>query len=207
MIPTTAGRRERNGEYGPCEERGLRFREEWKRRKVRFRMKRSVLVIVLAAAVFASAVGVYWCFFRDSDERRIRRTLEELCEIGSKSSGENAALGALKANRADHVFAPVCRFDFAHQAVDGALTPTETGARILRLQGMFDRIRLSFSELEIAVKGDKADAAFSGAFKGRLKYGDAREVDEIREIEAELARQPDGRWKFTRMSIRQVLEK
>ena len=170
-------------------------------------MRRSVLVIVLAAAAVASAVCVYWCFFRDSDERRIRRTLEELCEIGSKSPGENAALGAIKANRADHVFAPVCRFDFARQVVDGVLTPTETGARILRLQGMFDRIALGFSELEIAVSGDKANVAFSGSFKGRLKYGDARDVDEIREIEAELARQKDGRWKFTRMSFRQVLEK
>ena len=169
-------------------------------------MKRSVLVIVLAAAAI-SAVCVYWCFFRDSDERRIRRTLAELCEIGSKSPGENAALGALKANRADHVFAPVCRFNFAHQAMDGMLTPTETGARILRLQGMFEWIRLSFSDLEIAVAEDKADIVFSGAFKGRLKYGDAREVDEIREIEAALARQKDGRWKFTRMSFRQVLEK
>ena len=170
-------------------------------------MKRSVLAIVLAAIAAASATGVYWRFFRDSDERRIRRALEELCEIGSKSSGENAALGALKANRADHVFAPVCRFDFARQVVDGVLTPTETGARILRLQGMFDWIKLSFSELEITVEGDKADIAFSGSFKGRLKYGDNREVDEIREIEAELARQKDSRWKFTRMSFRQVLEK
>lgn len=170
-------------------------------------MKRSVLAIVLAVVAAASAAGVYWCFFRDSDERRIRRTLEELCEIGSKSSGENAALGALKANRADHVFAPVCRFDFAHQAMDGVLTPTETGARLLRLQGMFDWIKLGFGELETSVAGDKAGVAFSGSFKGRLKYGDAREVDEIREIEAELARQKDGRWKFTRMSFRQVLEK
>ena len=171
-----------------------------------FRMKRGVVVIVLAVAVLASA-AVCWCLFRDSGERRIRRALEELCEIGSKSSGENAALGALKANRADHVFAPVCRFNFAQQVMDGVLTPTETGARILRLQGMFDWIKLSFSELEITVEGDKADIAFSGSFKGRLKYGDNREVDEIREIEAELARQKDSRWKFTRMSFRQVLEK
>lgn len=162
---------------------------------------------MLAVAVVAAAGCACWYFFRDSDERRIRRTLAELCEIGSKSSGENAALGALKANRADHVFAPVCRFNFAQQVMDGVLTPTETGARILRLQGMFDRIELGFSELEIAVAGDRANVAFSGSFKGRLKYGDARDVDEIREIEAELARQKDGRWKFTRMSFRQVLEK
>ena len=163
-----------------------------------------VAVAVIAAAAVFSGI---WFFFRDSDEKRIRRTLTELCDMGSKSSGENPAVSALKSNRADHVFAPKCHFDFGLNAMDGVLTPTEIGARLLRIRSMFQWIKLDFSDLSVSVAGEEARVFFSGSLKGRIQHGNAGEVDEIREIDGELARQPDGRWKFIRMSFRQILEK
>lgn len=168
-------------------------------------MKRVIFIVILSAAVIAVASGVFF-FFSESDEKKIKSTLDELCVIGSKSSGENPAFLALKANRADKVFAPKCHFNFKLHSMDGVITPTEIGARILRLQALFNSVKLDFSELEIAIEGDKALVFFTGSLSGVLK-SNGDKVDELKEIEALLVRQESGEWKFSRMSFKNILEK
>lgn len=168
-------------------------------------MKRAIFILIFSAAAIAVAAGVFF-FFRESDEKKIKSTLNELCVIGSKSSGENPAFLALKANRADKVFAPKCSFDFKLHIMDGVITPTEIGAKILRFQALFNNVKLDFSELEIAIDGDKAAVFFTGSLRGVLK-SNGDKVDELKEIEALLERQESGEWKFSRMSFKNILEK
>ena len=168
-------------------------------------MKKSVIVWVVLLFLLGAAAAVFF-FCRDTDEKRVRQTLKELCSFGSKSSGENPALGALKANRADKVFAPKCRFNFGILLWDGECTPTEIGAKVLRIQALFQWIRLDFSDLQSVVENDQAQVSFTGQFTGVSKQGGSK-VDEIRDIEAVLVKQKNGEWKITSMNIRKVLEK
>lgn len=154
-----------------------------------------------------AGVLLLFSIFRDTDEKKIHRTLDELCRIGSKSSGENPALGALKANRADKVFSPRCRFDFRVNSFDGEYTPTEIGSRILRVQSFFQWIKLETSDIEISVKENNGKIFFTGEFAGLTKTGKQEKISEIRDIEAELVKNDKGEWKFVRMNIRPVLEK
>ena len=168
-------------------------------------MKKSLIVLATALLLLAAAaVTLFFC--RDTDEKRVRQTLKELCSFGSKSSGENPALGALKANRADKVFAPKCRFNFGILLWDGECTPTEIGAKVLRIQALFQWIKLDFSDLQSVIEKDKAQVSFSGRFTGVSKQGGSK-VDEIRDIDAALVKQKNGDWKITAMHIRKVLEK
>lgn len=161
-----------------------------------------------ATAVFAAiciALFLFWSF-QDSDEKRIRETLNELCRIGAKSSGENPAFSALKANRADKVFAPRCTFNFRVNSFDGEYTPTEIGSRILRMQALFQWVKLSTSDLQIFVQDGKGRAVFTGELSGIAKQGNDK-ISEIRDIEAQLVKNDQGEWKFSAMKIRDVLEK
>ena len=168
-------------------------------------MKKRVMLVV-SAAVLAAVVLCGFVFFRDNDETRIKAALNELCNIGAKGSGENPAFLALKANKADRVFAPECVFNFRLHMMDGAITPTEIGSRILRIQALFKWIKLDFSELEIEVQGDRAKVFFTGTLRGEMKNSGTK-TEELREIEAIFLRQKDGAWKIARMDVKNILEK
>ena len=164
-------------------------------------------IIAALGTVLALAAVLCFFFLRDTDEKRIRGTLDELCRIGSKSNGENPALGALKANRADKVFAQRCSFNFRINSFDGVYTPTEIGANILRIQTLFKWIKLSTSDHQIEVDGNKGKIFFTGEFSGVAKHGSGSPHNDLRDIEADLVKNGDNEWKFTRMTIRKVLEK
>ena len=167
---------------------------------------KSKIIAVLGTVLVIAAVLCFF-FLRDTDEKRIRGTLDELCRIGSKSNGENPALGALKANRADKVFAQRCSFNFRINSFDGVYTPTEIGANILRIQTLFKWIKLSTSDHQIEVDGNKGKILFTGEFSGVAKHGSGSPHNDLRDIEADLVKNGDNEWKFTRMTIRKVLEK
>ena len=167
---------------------------------------KSKIIAALGTVLVLAAVLCFF-FLRDTDEKRIRGTLDELCRIGSKSNGENPALGALKANRADKVFAQRCSFNFRINSFDGVYTPSEIGANILRIQTLFKWIKLSTSDHQIEVDGNKGKIFFTGEFSGVAKHGSGSPHNDLRDIEADLVKNGDNEWKFTRMTIRKVLEK
>ena len=91
-------------------------------------MKKKFLFLLGTLLLLAAGVLCFY-FFRDNPHRQIRRTLNELCEIVSKGSGENPAVSGLKANRADKVFAPKCEIKIGRHLFDGIYTPTVIGAK------------------------------------------------------------------------------
>ena len=169
-------------------------------------MKRQILTGAGILLIILASLLIFWSL-RETDEKKIKATLSELCRIGSKSTGENPALGALKANRSEKVFAPRCHFDFRVNSFDGVYTPTEIGANILRFQSLFQWIQLEAGDLQIEVRQDEALLFFTGEFTGVPKNSQKEKISEIRDIEARLVRTPEGAWKFVRMKIRNVLEK
>lgn len=175
-------------------------------------MKKKILIAGVIFFLCAASVGSFY-FFRETPEKQIRRVLNELCEIVSKSKGENAAMGAFKANRADKVFAPKCEIEFHRTAFDGSYTPTETGANILRFQTLFHHLKVSYSNLETAVNFfpgtrtlSSAKIFFTGQCTGILKNG-SEKIDEIRDVEAVVHYIKDKGLRITGISIHKVLKK
>ena len=171
---------------------------------------KKILPSVIAVLFFgAGLVGAFF-FFRDSEEKQLRRMLDELCEIVQKSSGENHAVSGLKANRADKIFAPRCEIKFGRHLFDGSYTPTELGANIMRFKGVFKELDISYTDLSIAVSdvpdGNKAAKLFfTGKCSGVLKNS-SEKVNEIRDLEAVAVKGEKG-WRLRTVIIVKVLEK
>ena len=168
--------------------------------------------LIFSAAVLLLAIAGTTIFYlcRDTDEKQLRRMLEELCEIVSKSSGENHAVSGFKANRADKIFAPRCELKFGRHLFDGSYTPTELGANIMRFKGVFKELDISYTDLSIAVSdvpdGNKAAKLFfTGKCSGVLKNS-SEKVNEIRDLEAVAVKGEKG-WRLRTVIIVKVLEK
>ena len=171
---------------------------------------KKILPSVIAVLFFgAGLVGAFF-FFRDSEEKQLRRMLDELCEIVQKSSGENHAVSGLKANRADKIFAPRCEIKFGRHLFDGSYTPTELGANIMRFKSIFKELDISYSELTVAISDTPAGIKaaklfFTGKCSGTLKNSPEK-VNEIRDLEA-IALKGEKGWRLCAVTIVKVLEK
>lgn len=168
-------------------------------------MKRKL--ICAAGILLLAAAGVllyYVC--RDTDEKQLRRMLDELCEIVSKSSGENPAVSGLKANRADKVFANRCDIRFGRFFFNGTYTPTEIGANIMRFKGLFKEIDVSYSELVLAISDKRAKLFFTGRCVGVPKNNPGEKTEEIRDLNG-LAQKGENGWRIIALDIVKVLEK
>ena len=175
-------------------------------------MKKIILIVSCVFLLGVAGAGIFF-LLRDTPEKQIRRMLNELCEIVSKSRGENAAMGAFKANRTDKVFAPRCEIKFRHNVFDGGYTPTEIGANLLRFQTLFHHLTVSCSNLETAVStlpGTRTAASakifFTGQCTGVLK-NTSEKVEEIRDVEAQARYIKDKGWRITAITIHKVLKK
>ena len=174
-------------------------------------MKKMHLIISAVLLLFVTAL-LFFCFFRNDDKRELRRTLDELCDIVSKSTGENHAVSGLKANRADKVFASGCEISIGRHFFDGKYTATEMGANIMRFKAAFKEIKLSYSDFEAAVSTVPGDAGrtaklyFTGRCVGVLKNAPQEKIDEIRDVEA-LAVKSEKGWRLTKVFIVKVLQK
>ena len=141
---------------------------------------------LLFAVVFALGGVSLWYLGQDSDEAQVRRTLRQLCRISSRYENEKAAVGVMKINGTDKVFAPECRIDFRHEMFGGIYTPAEITSTIT------------------VEPPDRASAVFTGTLDGRLN--DGKTVNEVRDLYCTLEKRED-RWLITSISVRDVLEK
>ncbi|MST97272.1 hypothetical protein FYJ85_09485 [Victivallaceae bacterium BBE-744-WT-12] len=160
---------------------------------------------LLFAVVFALGGVSLWYLGQDSDEAQVRRTLRQLCRISSKYENEKAAVGVMKINGTDKVFAPECRIDFRHEMFGGIYTPAEITSTMARVRSMFRSCVVDMRDVAITVEPpDRASAVFTGTLDGRLN--DGKTVNEVRDLYCTLEKRED-RWLITSISVRDVLEK
>ena len=174
-------------------------------------MKKTLLTIC-GVLLLLAAGSFLFLIFRDSDEKQLRRTLDELWDIVSKSSGENHAVSGLKANRANKVFAPRCEVRIGRHLFDGTYSATEMGANIMRFKSSFSEIKISYSDLETAISTTPenvprtAKLYFTGQCTGSLKNSPREKINEIRDVEAAAVKTEKG-WRLTNIVIVKVLQK
>jgi len=170
-------------------------------------MKNKFKIIISIFVLLASGAAVWFFFRSESEEAKIRRNLDELCRICSKSRGENAAVLALKVNKGtEKLFAPVCLLQFRTGWFDGKTNPTKLGADIIRFQHVFESLKFDVSDVKITQEeSGRASVLFSGSVKGRGKNG--RTFDEVRDIEAVLKQDNEKSWKIVSLVFHEVLER
>ncbi len=169
-------------------------------------MTKSRIYFFLAVLLFLGAGGLsLWYITRDSEEAKVKATLNTLCRIASKPEGEGNSAGILKANSTPKVFASECRIDFRHEMFAGTYTPADLSALLMRSRMLFTHCRVGIRDLVITIEStERASAVFSGTFTGQM--ADGKTVNEARDLYCVL-KKVEGEWLLENISVHDVLER
>lgn len=159
---------------------------------------------VMALVLFTGLL-IWYFFFHESDEVRVRNRLRDLAECVSKSSGEKGTVMLIKSQQLDGFFADRCQIQVNEQMLTGDYTPEQLSAQITRGRQFFKSLSLSIHDPVVKVTTqEEAEIDFTGQVLGQTVNGER--IREIRELRAFLSKK-DGKWRFTAFRIREVLRK
>ena len=161
---------------------------------------------VVRAALAAAAIGIVagaWMALR-SDDARIRRVFGEVERTMARESGESVMEGAIKAKSASTSFIAEAGCTFAMSDTGGTrLSRDEVAGTMLAFRNSVPVLKLRFPSLDRKVSGDVAEvegmADFSGSAGDFAGTGDAPQTCAFH---AGLLREPDGRWRFSRVNLK-----
>lgn len=151
-------------------------------------------------------VGLWW-FLKPTEEKLIRRQFAAFTELVQKKGKEGALPAIGKAKDLSALFAEQSTFSIdGLDWIAGPYSREALSSNIFRSRALFDRLKLSFDDLEIEVNADSKTAVvfMSAVLDGTLK--DGRGVHEIRELESNL-RKDGSQWRFEKFRIREIIQK
>ena len=167
-------------------------------------MTRRVVIIVLAAAALAAAVPAWRYFFPD-DETRIIRTLDAAAGAVGCSPGESAPAAIGKLRRIESLLDDQVEIDLrANRETRGRIFARGEIVSLLageRRAG--SRMKVELTDFTVVVAGDSAKAEAAGTI---LYKNGEREFSLQEELKFELVRR-DGKWRISRVEIRNFMEK
>ena len=157
-----------------------------------------VILIVLAAAA--------WWFLHEDPEAEVRDAHHELTRLLSKTEGEATSTMIFNARVLQNMFADTCEVTGDAEMLAGSYRPEEMVSTIIRVQGMFLSIDLTFHELVIEFPAaDDAIVNFTAVLVGRTKMEGEEEAAETREVISRM-RKVEDKWLFAEFSLAKVLE-
>lgn len=161
-------------------------------------------IIISAILLIAASVAVYFIFFGESEEMKIRRMLNELCADAAKSQEKSSpAALLLKTNVLKNYFTDPCNLSVHRGVLYGSYTDVRAANEIMRANLFLQSSTLSISDLFITINMPDAEVTFTGRFQATLKSGDR--VDEVREVELKL-RKVEKKWKISAAEIHKIME-
>ncbi len=161
---------------------------------------KNVLVIFILLSVAA------WWFLHEDPEAEVRDAHQELTRLLSKTEGEASSTTIFNARVLQSMFADTCEVTGDAEILGGSYTPEEMVSTIIRVQGMFLSIDLTFHELVIEFPAaDDAIVNFTAVLVGRTKMEGEEEAAETREIISRM-RKVEGKWLFAEFRLANVLE-
>ncbi len=161
---------------------------------------KNVLVIFILLSVAA------WWFFHEDPEAEVRDAHQELTRLLSKTEGEASSTMIFNARVLQNMFADTCEVTGDAEILAGSYTPEERVSTIIRVQGMFLSIDLTFHELVIEFPAaDDAIVNFTAVLVGRTKMEGEEEAAETREVISRM-RKVEDKWLFAEFSLAKVLE-
>ena len=159
-----------------------------------------VILIVLSAAT--------WWFLQEDPEAEVRDAHQELSRLLSKAEGATGNTTILNAMVLKSMFAETCEVTGDAEMLVGAYTPEEMISTIVRVQGIFRSIELTFHELEIAFPvADDAIVNFTAVLVAQVSKAGEEEgmFGETRTVVSRM-RKVDGKWLFAEFSLANVPE-
>ena len=159
-----------------------------------------IIIILLSAAT--------WWFLHEDPEAEVRDAHQELSRLLSKAEGAASNITILNAVVLKSMFAATCEVTGDAEMLAGAYTPEEMISTIVRIQGIFRSIELTFHELEIAFPvADDAIVNFTAVLVAQVpKAGEEEEMfGETRTVVSRM-RKFEGKWLFTEFSLAKVSE-
>ena len=162
-------------------------------------------IIFAIILIIAAALAVYFIFFGKSEEFKIRRMLNSLCQDAARNK-ENSSPAALllKTNVLKNYFTDPCNLSVHQGILNGSYSDVRAANEIMRANLFLQSSTLSFSDLIISVDLPEAEAVFTGRFQAVLKGGGS--VDEVREVELKLHK-IDNKWKISSAKIHKIMER
>ena len=161
--------------------------------------------LLIPAVIILAAATIWFCFFRDNEENKVRRALASLADSASKRAGEKTSTMIIKSQILASNFAEKCGLLIDDKYFAGEYSPEEISNQMLRARTFFHDFSLDFYDTEIDFPStNEARIAFTGHLTGTLKNGDR--INEARELVA-LLRNDSGKWKFYSFKIRPILRK
>jgi len=161
---------------------------------------KNVLVIFILLSVAA------WWFLHEDPEAEVRDAHQELTRLLSKTEGEASSTMIFNARLLQNMFADTCEVTGDVEMLAGSYTPEEMVSTIIRVQGMFLSIDLTFHELVIEFPAaDDAIVNFTAVLVGRTKMEGEEEAAETREVISRM-RKVEDKWLFAEFSLAKVLE-
>ncbi len=160
--------------------------------------------LLFSIILFLLAVLAAWYWFRvaDSDEARIRRTIEQLAEALNKTPGESAAAGLIKVKVVSDSFADPADITIG-EYVNGSFSHENLTGRAMQYRSLTEQAKVAVADIRIKlVAPDKAQCSFGGKFSGRTKSGLSHE--EVNDLDATLVKK-DNRWKIQEIRFQKVL--
>ncbi len=161
---------------------------------------RNVIVILILLSAAA------WWFLHEDPEAEVRNAHQELTRLLSKTEGEASSTMIFNARVLQSMFADTCEVTGDAEMLGGSYTPEEMVSTIIRVQGIFLSIDLTFHELEIEFPvADDAIVNFTAVLVGRSKMEGEEEAAETREVISRM-RKVEGKWFFAEFRLANVLE-
>ena len=161
---------------------------------------KNVLVIFILLSVAA------WWFLHEDPEAEVRDAHQELTRLLSKTEGEASSTMIFNARVLQNMFADTCEVTGDAEMLAGSYTPEEIVSTIIRVQGMFLSIDLTFHELVIEFPAaDDAIVNFTAVLVGQTKMEGEEEAAETREVISRM-RKVEDKWLFAEFSLAKVLE-
>lgn len=163
------------------------------------------LIALLAIAVVG--VGLYF-LLRPTEEDKIKETLSEFQQLVRIDANENALQVAGKVQGIADIFTDPFQIEFKSAVTKPIvlIDKKELKSRVMQGRAFLKRLKLSFSDTEIAFSGeDKALVTLTAVVRGRGARSE-QDFEEASEFEIELQKLEDGSWKLHRLKNVQALE-
>ncbi len=159
---------------------------------------------VVGILILLSALA--WWFLHEDPEAEIRDAHVELTRLLSKTEGEASSTTIFNARALQNMFADTCEVTGDAEMFAGSYTPEEMVSTLVRVQGLFLSIDLTFHDLVIEFPAvDDAIVNFTAVLVGRSRLEGEEEAGETREVISRM-RKVENKWLFVEFRLAKVLE-
>jgi hypothetical protein len=157
------------------------------------------------AAGAAALVVLGLVLFYPTDRRKVKKLFARTAEWMSKEGPQGALSQAQRIPEGEKLFADPCELEAEAYKLSESFTPGEIARLAVGARSRFDSLTLTFYDLEVWFPEEgKAEATVTARLQGDSSGGES--LAETHEMECLLVEQ-EGRWRFQRIKLVEVLKK